>query len=177
MANIKPTKVVPSIFALALTISEILVFQIFNLQKSRSRSQSTIFAITPFDNKYQNLSNLLDDSWSIFFLQWGHSMTNIKTYNSCHMHFCANLTVSEILRFQIVYLQKVGHGHGVYFLQWSIRWQIWKPTKAIQCIFALALIDWEIWTFQIVCLKKKSHFRNDNMISFTFWFLLRYNMC
>ena len=44
-----------NIFAFALTVSEILKFLIIYLKKSRSRSRSTIFAMTPYDGKYRNL--------------------------------------------------------------------------------------------------------------------------
>ena len=43
------------IFALPFALLEMLTFQIVYLQKSRLRSRSTIFAMTPFDGKYQNL--------------------------------------------------------------------------------------------------------------------------
>ena len=57
IANVKSTKVVPCICALALglTISEILTFQFWPSKKSTSRSQSEIFAITPFDGECLNL--------------------------------------------------------------------------------------------------------------------------
>ena len=48
----KSTTIVLCIFTPALTISEILTFHIFDLQKSRSRSLSKNFAMRPFDGKY-----------------------------------------------------------------------------------------------------------------------------
>ena len=38
-------------FSLALTVFEILTFEIFDLVKSRSRSKSTTFTMMPFDSK------------------------------------------------------------------------------------------------------------------------------
>ena len=68
-------QVVPCIFALALTISEILAFQIFDLEK-------------------------LGQGQGVQFLQLRHSMANIKVNKSRLIYFPPALTVSEILTFQ-----------------------------------------------------------------------------
>ena len=62
-----------------------------NVHSSRSTSWITVFAMMPFDGKYQNLQ---------------------KT----HMLALA-LTVSVIITFDIFVLQKVGQGHGMQFSQ------------------------------------------------------------
>ena len=46
-------------------------------------------------------------------------MSNIQIDKSRFGHFALALTVSEILPFKIVDLEKVGQGHGVQFSQWQ----------------------------------------------------------
>ena len=56
MAHVKKsTKDILFIFALALTVSGILTFQIFYIQKVGQGHGVTIFAVKPFDGKCQNL--------------------------------------------------------------------------------------------------------------------------
>ena len=43
--------------------------------------------------------------------------------------FALALTVSEILKFFICYLQKVGNGYGVHFRNNTIRWQMSYSTN------------------------------------------------
>ena len=74
-------------FALALAISEILVLQMFNLQK-------------------------VGHGHGVEFLQRDHSMANIKIYKS-QCIFALTLILSEILTFQVCNLHKVDQGHGV----------------------------------------------------------------
>ena len=105
MANIKIHQSHIWHFALALTISDILTFQMFYLGESRSRLRSTTLAMLPFDGKYQKLSNsyfaffsanssrFVDITVQMFDLvkvgqgreeqrsQWCHSIANIKIYN------------------------------------------------------------------------------------------------
>ena len=54
MANVKIYKCLPQIFVLSYHFRDIQISNFLPL-KNRSRSQSTIFPITPFDGKYQNL--------------------------------------------------------------------------------------------------------------------------
>ena len=39
----------------------------------------------------------------------------MQIYKSRSMHFMLVVTISEILKFQIVYFKKVGQGHGQFF--------------------------------------------------------------
>ena len=50
-------KVTFHIFMLVFTVSDILLFQTVDRQKSRSRSRSTPSAVMSFDGKFQNLYN------------------------------------------------------------------------------------------------------------------------
>ena len=59
IANDKIYKYLPYIFVLALSVSEILK-KLNLLLKSRSKLQSAIFSITPFDGICQNLQYLAD---------------------------------------------------------------------------------------------------------------------
>ena len=47
-----------------------------------------------------------------------HLMANVKVYKRLPHIFVLALTVSEILKFQILYIQKVGKGHGEQFSYW-----------------------------------------------------------
>ena len=77
---------------LALTFSEILTFQIIDLQK-------------------------VGQGRGVQFSQYFHSMANIKIYKSRPYIFGLPLTVSEIgqLNFQFFLPSKVGHGNGIQF--------------------------------------------------------------
>ena len=79
MAHIE---IVPRIFALSQNFSEILAFTFFDrCSKSRptSRSQSTIFSMTQFDGKYQNLQ-------TSFLQLWFRQDTNCDNENVTHIH-------------------------------------------------------------------------------------------
>ena len=78
-------------FALALTVSVILIFQIFYIKKVGQGLGVQLFSMPFLDDKYQNLSKL------------------------SHAFFALALTVSGILTLKIVELQKVGQCHGVQF--------------------------------------------------------------
>ena len=54
-------------------------------------------------------------------------------------HVALALTVSKILKFQIVYLKKQVKVIRCNFRIGIIRWQIFKSLKVVPCIFALAL--------------------------------------
>ena len=83
MKNIKIYR--SRLFELPLTISEIITFEIVDLEKSRSRSHSTTFAMTPFDGNYTNL------------------------WKSCEIFFLVvDLIVSGILMFERVAFEKIG---------------------------------------------------------------------
>ena len=53
-------KIVRFIFTLALTIPEILTFQIFDLQKVGQGHEVQFFVMRSFDGKYQNLQKSSD---------------------------------------------------------------------------------------------------------------------
>ena len=94
-ANIKIYKTRPTcIFMLSQTISEILTFQVLNLQKE------------------------VDQGHGVKFSHWRHSMENIKIYKCRSVYFLLTETVSDILTFQIMYPQKAGRGNGIRFSQW-----------------------------------------------------------
>ena len=121
IGNIKIYKRLRLIFVQTLTISDILKFIYFLPSKSRSKSSSTIFAMTTFDSKYQNLQ----DSHTFFAIlylcreysflvcdiqkvgkchgvqipRWHHSMVNIKIYKKKLTHmFALYLTISENIK-------------------------------------------------------------------------------
>ena len=89
MANVKIYESVPHIFALAPTVSAILTFTIFHLEKYAQVTENK-FAMTPFDGKCQNCKRL-------------------------PQLFALVRTVLEILTFEMLDLQKVGQGHEVQF--------------------------------------------------------------
>ena len=72
-------------FALALAVSQILKFQLFDLQK-------------------------VDQGHMYIFLCY-HSLTNIQIYNSRSGHFALPLTISWVSKFKIFDPQKVGQGN------------------------------------------------------------------
>ena len=85
-----------------------------------SRSRSTVFAMTPFDGKYQ------------------------KRTNVCRTFFTLALTISEIYIILIFYLQKLGHGHRMQFSQLHHSMANVKVYKCLPRIFAQALTVLEI---------------------------------
>ena len=91
MVNNEIYKILPTFLTLALTVSDIYYFYILP-SKSRSRSCSTIFTMTQFDGKCQNLQKI-------------------------PVHFCANSYRFRGIEIKNKYLQKVGQGHGEQFLQ------------------------------------------------------------
>ena len=98
--------------------------------KSRSQSQSAIFAVTPCYDKCKNLQM----SPQIFALA---------------------LTVSEIHKFLICYLQKVGQDYGVQFCQLHHSMVNVKIYKCLQDIFfALALTVSEVLKMSTILLSK-----------------------
>ena len=62
-------------------------------------------------------------------------------------HVALDLTVSEILKFQIVYLEK-GQGDQCNFRNGISRWQITKSLKVVSYVFDLALTVSEILAFK-----------------------------
>ena len=85
-----PASTLAFLVALALIVSEILTFYIFDLQK-------------------------IGEGDGVQFSQLLHSMTNVIIYNKRHPHiFALALTLSEIYMFD---LQNVGQGYGVNFWQ------------------------------------------------------------
>ena len=106
--------------------------------KSRSRSQSTIFALTLFDGKCQNLQKTsthfcancyhfryiiflfkkVDQDHGVQISHWYHSMANITIYKRLSHIFVLALTVSDILIFLNFDLQKLGQCHILQFLHW-----------------------------------------------------------
>ena len=131
MTNIKVYKSRRRLFSLSLAISEIKHFKILTL-KSESRSQSTIFAMTPFDGKYQNLQKSLDahfgDIVSNFLLskrsrsqstilQWLRSMANMKSTKvvwcvSVLAQFQFNVSLFDLRSWSMLCR------YGVQFSQW-----------------------------------------------------------
>ena len=118
-----------------------IIFYFISLpSKSRSRSQSTIFAMTSFAGKCHNLQKSPTHfcascyRFRIFFIlflpsksklrsrstisQWHHSMANVKIYKGLPHIFALALTVSKILTLQIFTFKKVGQGHGLEHSQW-----------------------------------------------------------
>ena len=73
------------------------VFNIYNfwLPKCMSRSRRTIFSVTPFDGKCQNIQ------------------INPKS-------FCANFHLFRDIKILKFYVQNIGQGHGVQFSQWRL---------------------------------------------------------
>ena len=47
-------RVILRTFALALTVNEVLTFEIYDLEKIGQGGGSTTFAMAPFDDKYKN---------------------------------------------------------------------------------------------------------------------------
>ena len=78
------------------------------------------FSTLQFDDKCQNLLNV------------------------SHTFFSKALTVSEIYKFQIFYLQKVDQGHGVQFSKSHHSMTNIKIDKCLSYIFALSLTVSEI---------------------------------
>ena len=92
--------------------------------KNRSTPRSIILAMTSFDGKCQNLQ---------------------KTLTLQHI-FALALAVSEILRFQMFGLEKVGQGYGPQLSQWRHSIVNIKSYKIyMKIISALYLIVNEIW--------------------------------
>ena len=115
-------------FTLALSFFEIIKFYIFYL-KNRSMSRITIFAMTPFDNKCQNLqmtpthscpsSYCFSDIIIIILTVESRSSTILalttfdgKYQNLQKTFFALSLIVSEILILKNVDLQKVDQSYG-----------------------------------------------------------------
>ena len=78
MANINLRKVIAGIFMLAFTVSEILWFEMFDLEN-------------------------FGQGYVVQHLQWSHSMENINIYK-CHTRafFLLALTIFQILAFHIL---------------------------------------------------------------------------
>ena len=102
--------------------------------KSNSRSNSAIYAITPFDGKYQNLQmsptnfcasyyhfryiyiykffifdlQVVGQGHRVQFMQLQNSMANVKIYKYLSHIFVLALTIEEKYKFYIFYIQNVG---------------------------------------------------------------------
>ena len=68
--------------------------------------------------------------------------------------FFVALAVFKMLPFEIVYLEKVGQGHGILPLQWCHFMANMKYIKVVASIFELALIVSEILAFEIFDIEK-----------------------
>ena len=90
-ANVKSTNVW-HIFALALTVSNINFFNIWP-PKSTSRSRSTIFSISPFDGKCQNLLTTFS-TFLILAKMW--PVRTILTDRQSHRETDKPMAISEI---------------------------------------------------------------------------------
>ena len=90
----KVIEIVPCIYALAVIVSGIFTFQMFDLEKVGQGPRAQ-------------------------FLQSCHSISNINMYKNRPMHFVLALTVSEILTFEMFDHEIVGQDHRVQILQWS----------------------------------------------------------
>ena len=73
------------------------------------------------------------------FSQLHQLMENDKIFKCLPHNFALALTVSEIYKFGIVYLQKVGNGHGVQFSKSHLLMANVKVDKCLPYIFAIAL--------------------------------------
>ena len=79
-----------------------------------------------------------------------HSMANITLGKRNMTHSCdISLNVSEVLTFEVCYLENIGQGYMEYNIRnGPIRWQISPSIKVIVEHFSLALTVFEIFTFQ-----------------------------
>ena len=97
----------------------------FDLQRSRSWSQSAIFAFTLFDGKCQTLQVSL-------------------TFFFAYVRF-RDIQISNLLPL------KVNQGYEVQFNTYTIRWKLLKSTNVSHTFFALAFTVSDIYThFKIV---------------------------
>ena len=105
-------KVIRRIFVPALTVSEILRFQIFALDNLGHRAQHS---------------------------QWCHSIANVYLHKVTARSFALALTVFDVLTFSNVYLQNLGRDHEVRRWQWrvpsKIRSRSRSTTLAVTCTF------------------------------------------
>ena len=116
------------IFVIALIFRDIKILNLL-ASKSMSRSPSTIFEVIPFDGKCQNLQ-MIPTHFSASYLHFKYvkificlpsnigqgrrvqfsycrnSMVNVKFYKRLPIHFAQALTVSNILKIFILYLEK-----------------------------------------------------------------------
>ena len=81
-------------------------------------------------------------------------MANVKI-NNCLKHiFAITLTISDILKIQNLFIQKVGQGHGVQFSQWYHSVLKGQVHKYLPHIFPLVLIvsdilkEMNIWSWK-----------------------------
>ena len=116
-------------FALAVTVSETLTFRCFAL-KSMSRSQCTIFIMTPIDSKYKNLQKI-------------------------PTHLCTSSHRFRYINIFFLYLQNADQGHRVLFSQWRHSMANINIYKSLQNIFALARFK-HINIVNCLPLKRKS---------------------
>ena len=105
--------------------------------KSRSRSRSTIFALTPFDGKCENLQK-------------------------SPPHFCASSRCLRDIKVLHFGFSHVGQDHGVQFSQWQRLMTNVKITKRFPFISALGFTVWK--SKSLFCLSSKSRSRSRSSI-------------
>ena len=71
-------------------------------------------------------------------------MAHVKIYKSLPHIFALAFTISEIYKFEIVYLEKVGQGRGLRLSQSHHSMANAKIYKCLPHIFLLALTDSDI---------------------------------
>ena len=114
----------PHIFTLVLIVSEMLRFEMFNLEN-------------------------LGPGYGVQHSQWFQPMANINIYKKRRWAFIA-LTVSQVLAFQILWpWKKEDQGHYVQHLQW----QYMTSYLMAIVMFVLSVTIYEIFSRQIKCQK------------------------
>ena len=145
LAIIQSIKVVRCIFALGLTVSDTLTFKNCDLQKV-GQGHSVILVMTPFDSKCKSLQKSFTHFCAGFyhfrdfflnfwpsklhivqFSQRHHLMANAKIYKCLPHIFALASNASEIYKFEICEIQKIGYN----LCNDATRWKMSKSTNVL----------------------------------------------